>query len=104
MDEAVRDKCMLFMTWGTSHPYYHDQRGAGQHPTGHADNLWAIRIRGLDEDQTLICVSHVKEEVPDVVRSWMCLPEAGDGKLARFGRLRAPLKNDEAQWKEIWGM
>lgn len=105
MDEAVRDKCMLFMTWGTSRSCYHDQRGEGQQfSTGQADDLSAIRIRGLDEDQTLICVSHVKEEVPDVVRSWMCLPEAGDGKPARFGRLRAPLKNDEAQWREIWGM
>ncbi|KAG7005040.1 ABC transporter ATP-binding protein modF [Physcia stellaris] len=105
MDEAVRDKCMLFMTWGTSRSCYHDQRGEGQQlSTGQADDLSAIRIRGLDEDQTLICVSHVKEEVPDVVRSWMCLPEAGQGKPARFGRLHAPLKNDEAQWREIWGM
>lgn len=105
MDESVRDKCMLFLTWGTSRSYNHDQRGEGQQfSIGQAEDLSGLQISGLDENQALICVSHVKEEVPDVVRDWMCLPEAGDGKPARFGRLHAPLKHDEARWKEIWGM
>ena len=105
MDEPVRDKCMFFLTWGTSRSFYHDQGAeAQQYSIGQADDLSPIQIGGLDGNQALICVSHLKEEVPDVVRSWMCLPEAGEGKPARFGHLHAPLKNDEAQWKEIWGM
>ena len=63
-------------------------------------------INGLEDRQALICISHVKEEVPSVVRDWVCLPEAGgEGKRrrgARFGRLEGGLAGDEGAWREIW--
>jgi hypothetical protein len=60
-------------------------------------------VRGLSDQQALICISHVKEEVPDCVREWLCLPEANTGLPARFGRLDGPLKTSSKRWSEIWG-
>ena len=83
MDASVRDKCMGFLESGIE---------------GFGD--------GLEQRQALICISHVKEEVPFIVRDWMCLPEAAsrEGKkaAARFGRLEGPLAGDEGAWREIW--
>lgn len=109
MDEFVREKCMLFLRWGTARSYQHHQRRSKRPSeqkavTSKQDSLSGVEISGLDENQALICVSHVKEEVPDVVKDWMCLPEAGEGKPARFGRLSSPLQHDETTWKEIWEM
>ena len=92
MDAEVRDKCMVFLTEGTRRFY-----GSNEPPDGRR-----VRISGLTEDQAFICVSHVKEEVPDIVREWMCLPEAGEGKPVRFGRLSQPLSTSR-QWETIWG-
>ena len=111
MDEAVRDKCMLFLTYGQTRFYqYNSSTGRPlasrevtlTSPLGVADE--EVFNHGMTEDQALICVSHVKEEVPDTVREWMCLPEANECKAARFGRLRGPLGNDAQRWNEIWGI
>ena len=109
MDEYVRDKCMLFLAWGQTRFYRY--YGTNCQPLAQkqvavtaADVLGDVFMDGLSEDQALICVSHVKEEVPDVVREWMCLPEANEGKPARFGSLDGPLEGDGHRWNEIWGM
>ncbi|EQL00438.1 hypothetical protein G6O67_000709 [Ophiocordyceps sinensis] len=94
MDEAVRDKCMLFLAHGETKAL-----GAGRA----VDSEAAAAFRGLTDRQALICIAHVKEEVPDCVRDWVCLPEANTGRPARFGRLRGPLRGDEGGWREIWG-
>lgn len=80
MDDGVRDKCMRFLATG----------GDG--------------IEGLSEQQALICVAHLKEEVPDCVRDWLCLAAAETGQPPRRGRVRAPLREDEAEWRRIWGL
>ncbi len=112
MDERVRDKCALFLTCG---------EGRMLAPSGTAEDTGAlgsgvtsvesgvakagsITVRGLSEDQALICISHVKEEVPGIVREWLCLPEAHSGRPARFGRLDGPLRLDRRRWDEIWGV
>ena len=101
MDEAVRDKCMRFLVCGNAPSSYdtshHEKRDSSERA------MPRVHIDGLTADQALICISHVQEEVPDVVREWMCLPEAGNGKPARFGRLNEPLQGDESRWKQIWG-
>ena len=79
MDDAVRDKCARFLIEG------------------------GANVKGLSDQQALICIAHVKEEVPDCVREWICLPEANTGKPARFGRLDGPLGQDERRWDDIWG-
>lgn len=107
MDDALRDKCMLFLATGEQKMYQAASSGKpGQTGDIIVDNPAAKagtgRVTGLSDQQALICISHVKEEVPDCVREWMCLPEANTGKPARFGRLGGPLGKDRKRWAEIW--
>lgn len=99
MDESVRDKCELFLSHGETATY------------GGADNKIVesevakqgkVQVQGLTDQQALICIAHVKEEVPDCVREWVCLPEANTTSAARFGRLDGPLRTDRRRWDEIW--
>ena len=109
MDEYVRNKCMLFLTWGESRSFASIEvdgvvkRCVVSTPVdtyaGHA-----TRNIGLTNNQALICVSHVREEVPGMVRHWLRLPEAGSGKPPQFGLLNRPLEADEGLWREIWGL
>jgi hypothetical protein len=96
MDDAVRDKCMLFLTDGDSKTF----NQAGEIVDSQVGNP---QIPGLTDQQALICIAHVKEEVPGCVREWMCLPEANTRLPARFGRLEGPLREDERRWDEVWG-
>jgi ABC-type molybdenum transport system ATPase subunit/photorepair protein PhrA len=106
MDETLRDRCMLFLAHGEA-MQYRFKKGNGrqfsrldrsdQAKTGY------VRFTGLEERQALVCVSHVREEVPTVVREWMRLPEDGKGEI-RFGRLSEALTQDVRKWSEIWGV
>lgn len=98
MDDAVRRKCALFLTEGEAKTY---SKGGTTEVVD--SGVAEVRVRGLTGRQALICIAHVKEEVPDCVREWVCLPEAGTGRAARFGRLGGPLGADEGRWHEVWG-
>lgn len=109
MDDRVRDKCMLFLTWGETKSFgvivKRNEQFAERFVYNTSPPLLSEDIfEGLSKDQALICVSHIKEEVPGVVRQWMSLPEAGTGKLARFGRFPGPLEGYENGWGEVWGI
>ncbi|KAG5656462.1 hypothetical protein KAF25_000049 [Fusarium avenaceum] len=98
MDDAVRDKCTLFLEQGEVKTYKGEEIVESDvSKSGH------VKIPGLSDQQALICIAHVKEEVPDCVREWLCLPEANTGRAARFGRLDGPLRTDENRWHEVWG-
>ncbi|KAL8669854.1 MAG: hypothetical protein Q9168_005571, partial [Polycauliona sp. 1 TL-2023] len=69
MDAAVRDKCLLFLTWGTTKVYskprwgiYKTVRAVDTPPE--VLDCEGMRVEGLSDEQALIVVSHVKEEVP----------------------------------------
>ena len=98
MDDAVRDKCMLFLTDGEGK--MHDRAGR---IVDNSEAASGITVTGLTDRQALICIAHVKEEVPGCVREWICLPEANTGAPARFGRLDGPLGEDEGRWAGVWG-
>ncbi|KAF7547127.1 hypothetical protein G7046_g9105 [Stylonectria norvegica] len=98
MDDAVRDKCTLFLTEGQGKTY----RGEAIIQSAAAE-AGTVKIHGLSDQQALICIAHVKEEVPGCVREWVCLPEANTGLSARFGRLDGPLGGDGKRWDQIWG-
>lgn len=113
MDEGVRDKCMLFLAHGESKTYTQitgdNSADLGSKVATDAiviDSQEAksgnVKVTGLSDQQALICISHIKEEVPDTVREWLCLPEANTRLPARFGRLDGPLRNDARRWGEIW--
>lgn len=98
MDDAVRDKCSLFLTAGESKTFVD-----GKIVDSDAAKAGNVVVPGLTDQQALICIAHIKEEVPDCVREWICLPEANTGLPARFGRLDGPLRNNENRWQSIWG-
>jgi ABC-type molybdenum transport system ATPase subunit/photorepair protein PhrA len=114
MDDAVRDKCMLFLSHGESKVFSYEQtsdKGAGgvQHRErtvvdSDVSKAGNVKVGGLGPEQALLCISHVREEIPDVVREWICLPEANEGNPARFGVLDGPMEGDYRRWNEIWGM
>ncbi|KAJ4864902.1 ABC transporter domain-containing protein [Trichoderma breve] len=98
MDDAVRDKCTLFLTDGESKTYVGEEIVESQQAKD-----GTVKLKGLSDQQALICIAHIKEEVPDCVREWVCLPEANTEQPARFGRLDGPLREEEGRWNEIWG-
>ncbi|KAL8937986.1 MAG: hypothetical protein Q9211_003419 [Gyalolechia sp. 1 TL-2023] len=109
MDAALRDKCLLFLTWGTNKVFSRSMVDATNRSIRYRDVPELIfsrgrleRVQGLEERQALIVVSHVAEEVPGVVRDWLCLPEAAGAEQARFGRLDCPLEGVEGGWERIW--
>ncbi|KAK0645466.1 P-loop containing nucleoside triphosphate hydrolase protein [Cercophora newfieldiana] len=113
MDEAVRDKCMLWLAHGEEKTYTSgfSKSGSGKHSPMEASVVDSdaarsgnVKVTGLNDKQALICISHIKEEVPDCVREWICLPEANTGLPARFGRLDGPLRTDSKRWREIWAV
>ena len=107
MDTFVRDKCMTFLTHGESLALVDPPEEEGwtrfQSPP---DAYFNGRdpIKGLSKDQALICISHVKDEVPGVVRHWIRLPEPNSGMAPQFGTLDRPLEADETLWHSIWGL
>ncbi|TLD08587.1 uncharacterized protein PgNI_06743 [Pyricularia grisea] len=103
MDEAVRDKCMLFIAHGEE-KILAAEGGRQVVVESQVKQDGKVRVTGLSDRQAFICISHVKEEVPDFVREWLCLPEATSGLPARFGRLDGPLRLDGKRWDDIWGM
>lgn len=109
MDDGVRDRCLLFLAHGESRQFSTAQGAdgsSGQRTIVESDISKAgqVKVGGLKEDQALLCISHVREEIPGSIREWICLPEANTRQPARFGRLNGPIEGDYRRWNEIWGM
>jgi ABC-type molybdenum transport system ATPase subunit/photorepair protein PhrA len=109
MDEMVRDKCMLFLDHGQNKTFSYtldaeSQTEQRQIVASDAMKSNSVVVGGLEPHQALLCISHVREEVPGCVREWICLPEANEGKAVRFGRLEGPIEADWGRWNDIWGM
>ncbi|KAK0637086.1 P-loop containing nucleoside triphosphate hydrolase protein [Bombardia bombarda] len=103
MDDAVRGKCMLFLEHGEAK--IQDQAGHSvvDSPASESGN---VKMTGLSDRQALMCISHVKEEVPDCIGKWICLPDALTNKPPRVGEVssHAPFKTQSDLWNSIWGM
>jgi len=113
MDDSLRDKCLLFLAHGEHKTFsYMIERVEGDRSTrevrkvveSDVSKAGKVQVSGIGEDQALLCISHVREEIPGCVREWICLPEANTGEPARFGRLNGPIEGDYKRWNEIWGM
>ena len=105
MDEKVRDKCMLFLAHGQTKHFLVDRK-TGKRVVEYS-RAWMegnVTVSGLEPRQALLCISHVREEMPGCVREWICLPEPNTGRPARFGKLDGPLDGDASRWNEIWGL
>ena len=100
MDDAVRDRCLLFLAQGETKQFSSSRRIIESEVSKNG----SVIIGGLNKDQALICISHVREEIPGSIRQWICLPEANTGKPARFGILDGPIEGDYGRWNDIWNM
>lgn len=113
MDAKLLVKCKLFLTWGTKNHHQLPPRPAVQNdsvPPKKAtegnycgggnpdDNVFG----GLEDRQALVVVSHVKEEVPGIVKRWIKLPKPGSGKAPLLGRFDFPLDVTPGIWEQIW--
>ncbi|KAI1452534.1 P-loop containing nucleoside triphosphate hydrolase protein [Annulohypoxylon moriforme] len=104
MDDGVRNRCLLFLEHGETKTYAKHDDGSETVVESDASKSGSVKVGGLDDNQALICISHIREEIPDCIREWICLPEANSGLPARFGVSEAPLGRDEKSWRKIWGM
>ncbi|KAI1098154.1 P-loop containing nucleoside triphosphate hydrolase protein [Jackrogersella minutella] len=104
MDDGVRNRCLLFLEHGETKTYAKQEDGSETIVESEASKSGTVKVGGLNDNQALICISHIREEIPDCIREWICLPEANSGKPARFGVSEAPLGRDEKSWRQIWGM
>lgn len=110
MDDGVRDRCLLFLAHGETKQFTSnviqeaESRGGRSVVESDVSRAGQVKVEGLKEDQALLCISHIREEIPGSIREWICLPEANTGEPARFGRLDGPIEGDYRRWNEIWGM
>ncbi|KAG0652680.1 putative abc transporter ATP-binding [Hyphodiscus hymeniophilus] len=108
MDDGVRDRCLLFLAHGESKQftYFNPDSEIMERRIVESEisKSGQVKMGGLTEDQALLCISHVREEIPGSIREWICLPEANTGQPARFGRLDGPIEGNYERWNEIWGM
>ncbi|KAL4782125.1 P-loop containing nucleoside triphosphate hydrolase protein [Aspergillus varians] len=119
MSTTVRDKCIHFLEVGQQlhHTSTATRRSSLASPwlrgstpdTKSNPNLSApaLRHRGLTSDQALIMISHVREEIPDIVRHYMRLPSAHKddetGLDFRFGALKSASRlSDPKVWDATW--
>ncbi|RMX88468.1 hypothetical protein D0869_01607 [Hortaea werneckii] len=98
IDERTRDKALLFLSQGEMVSRVEDGV-AKQSPIA---KLEMETYEGLSDQQALLVISHAKEDVPGCVRDWICLPEPGEGKPPRSGKLSGPLELNPHGWDEIW--
>ena len=118
MDDRLREKCMSYLEHGVTRPSNPERltrarrrppktkgtHGAKSAALPNSAPVAEVHFKGLEPHQALICISHVKEEVPSLVRKWMCLPDANSGQRVRTGDLKGPLAGDEQSWRTIWGL
>lgn len=112
MDEFLRDKCILFLEAGESKrlsqykpfSYKYNPEGWTERWRKPKDMRDVAIPNGLTDKQALICVAHVKEEVPASVRHWMYLPEGGKGQCVRMGKLSMTIPGRKGLWELIWGI
>jgi ABC-type molybdenum transport system ATPase subunit/photorepair protein PhrA len=110
MDDGVRDRCLLFLAHGETKQFYSKatsesaEQGQPRIVQSEISKKSKVKVGGLKDSQALLCISHVREEIPGSIREWICLPEANTREPARFGRLDGPIEGNYRRWNEIWGM
>lgn len=119
LDDWIRDKCLAFLEYGESRrltPWArrnHWQELQGQVTSGgyvtvarQKRDMDDATFMGVTAEQAVICVAHVKEEVPASVRDWLFLPDVSEEGVMRTGRIEGtrPLRADSLAWNEVWGV
>jgi ABC-type molybdenum transport system ATPase subunit/photorepair protein PhrA len=63
-----------------------------------------VKVPGLSNEQALLCISHIKEEVPGSVRQYITLPEPDSRYPPKISCLGGPVESRPRRWKEIWNV
>jgi len=99
IDEAIRDKALLFLSHGEQIAAVID----GQAQLSVISKLDKVVFAGLSPAQAVLVISHSREDVPGCLREWICLPEPGEGRGPRTGTLPGPLELNPEGWNDVWG-
>ncbi|EFQ97075.1 hypothetical protein MGYG_00118 [Nannizzia gypsea CBS 118893] len=121
MPRSLRDKCLHFLEAGETLGESTGSRRVSDFNIWHlsllqSDEMHEVRHQGLSDSQALIVISHVKEEVPDIVSHWMRLPtmlendrglpgcaSAGTPSSSfRIGTLKENQTISVNAWDDIW--
>jgi len=114
MPASTRDKCITFLETGEAIPPHlipppGTRRPRNEEPLikGFNSDPATIRHTGISDNQALIMISHVKEEIPDIIRHYMRLPsDPGDGAEPldfRLGVLEQGwVMSDSPIWERVW--
>ncbi|EEQ89525.1 ABC transporter [Blastomyces dermatitidis ER-3] len=118
MQSSLRDKCLHFLEVGEQQ----HMPSSGTRRTPNYTKVWhlppppsssgpKICHTGIADHQALIVISHVKEEVPDIVGQWMRLPtparttdEPGLVMDFQIGQLAAQESVAVDAWEMIWNL
>ncbi|KIX00010.1 uncharacterized protein Z518_10937 [Rhinocladiella mackenziei CBS 650.93] len=102
----TRDRAMAWLEYGESSSIASltAMSKTGPDPNSDPD----VRFYGLKPTQALVVVSHVKEEIPDVVDEWLRLPSEEEviehGRSVEGGRTaKGEIKSSEG-WMRVWGL
>ncbi|OJD17098.1 hypothetical protein AJ78_02799 [Emergomyces pasteurianus Ep9510] len=122
MQSTLRDKCLHFLEVGEQQHV----DSSGTRRTARYADVWhlppppspsstKLRHSGITSHQALVVISHVKEEVPDIVSHWMRLPtpsrmtdvpftqdELGTAMDFQIGQLAAHESLAMHAWETIW--
>lgn len=102
MDEAARDKCLLFLSHGEKLQFRDRFGTANKFQNSLQQDNDFVAFGGLEERQALLTISHNQEDIPGCIRQWICLPEPGENIPARVGSLPGPLESNPESWDQIW--
>ncbi|KAK2751159.1 hypothetical protein FQN57_000236 [Myotisia sp. PD_48] len=109
MPRSLRDKCLHFLEVGEALDGSTGSRrtpdlsvwqvpGLSRNDNGETRE---IRHTGLTDSQALLVISHVKEEVPDIVSHWLRLPSTTTSAF-QVGTLVNDQTVSVDAWDEIW--
>nr|POE66640.1 putative abc transporter atp-binding protein [Quercus suber] len=106
MDASTRDRALLFLSQGervSQVGFAESEQAFTDSQVSALATIGEVKMRGLSPEQALLTISHSRHDVPGCVREWICLPEPGEGRVARTGVLQGPLELNPAGWDDIWG-
>ncbi|PGH14523.1 hypothetical protein AJ79_03016 [Helicocarpus griseus UAMH5409] len=93
MSPSLRDKCLHFLEVGEQRLPSTGTRNCNSPDYVEAWNLPPLspssgvpRHVGIADDQALIVISHVKEEIPEILNRWMRLPTPSGGSVVGDGQ------------------
>ncbi|KAK4574887.1 hypothetical protein LTR86_001729 [Recurvomyces mirabilis] len=102
IDEATRDKALLFLSQGENMIRSTEVGEHGQITESRQGKSGHVTVQGLSPQQALLVISHSKEDVPGCIREWIRLPEPGEGRVPKTGALLGPMELNPEAWEEIW--